>query len=161
MPLEDVDKFKCIASKQDKSSPSSFFGLQYCLRPRWVVPTRRWCDRFWSTVAALGQYEKPTIGCWTSLAMAASATLYMRGADIVHQRQIYGSASASATPPHGTAKWIYTARTKKAPLVWGCNKTSRRWIDKRLSSVYSTRRTGGQLKTWAIKIKAYMEQLCG
>ncbi len=61
----------------------------------------------------------------------------------------------TASPPQ-PYKYTCTARAKKAPLVWSCCKTSRRWADQNLPW-----RAGGQPKTWANNIKADVEPISG
>ncbi len=71
-PLEDVDKFKYLGSmfvanaqgtEKIKSTRFAFGSLKFCLWLRrgvkyrclqWALSTRRWCDRFCSTVAKCG-----------------------------------------------------------------------------------------------------------
>ncbi len=100
-------------------------------------------------------YGRPTKGCWRSLAMTASAPFYARGAEIACNRWL--RLCLTSIPARLVQRRFrcfgYIARHPDSEL----------FKDILLPTPSRTcrRRTGGQLKTWAITINADLEPLSG
>ncbi len=140
-PLEDVDKFEYLSSmfvangqgteeirSRINLARSAFSRLQCCLWSRREISLRTKGSVNQAVVRSILLY-----GCETwPVRVADERMLEVFDNDsirrILRVRRRLGAIRGTASPPL-PYKHTGTARAKKAPLVWSCCKTSRKWAE--------------------------------